>query len=63
MWITDPRRHCRLPPPTIRPGTPLGADALWLVELDVLAVPLVACHPYHAARTELLRFDREQAQA
>lgn len=33
----------------------LGADALWLAELDVLAVPLVACHPYHAARAELLR--------
>ncbi len=33
----------------------LGGDALWLAELDVLTVPLVACHPYHAARDELLR--------
>ena len=24
MWITDPRRHCRLPAPRIRPGTSLG---------------------------------------
>lgn len=24
MWITDPRRHCRLPAPRIRMGTPLG---------------------------------------
>lgn len=28
MWITDPRRHCRLPAPRIRPGTSLERP-LW----------------------------------